>query len=145
MSMSEKAPYFDVLFDKFGKNRAVEDAFGLNVHWGFWQDPSKADGSTADFQSAARAMNRRVYGRAQLQNGMRVLDVGCGFGGTLSEINETYSNMELVGLNLDPRQLVRARERVVPRRGNKITFVEGDACALPFPEHRFDAVLAVEC
>jgi len=153
-SISETVPYFDVLFDKIGANRDVADTFGLNVHWGYWSDPETADGSARDFAAAAREMTRRVYAHAGLQNGMRVLDVGCGFGGTIFEINEHFSDMELVGLNIDPRQLERARQCVLPKNGNRITFVEGDACALPFSERPdpgtgiaagFDAVLAVEC
>jgi ubiquinone/menaquinone biosynthesis C-methylase UbiE len=139
-------PYFDVLLEKFRQNTPdLEQAFGLNVHWGYWDDPSRAKGTFADFQVAGKRMTRRVYEQAGLKNGMRVLDVGCGFGGTIYEINENLSGMDLVGINIDPRQLERARTLVKPKNGNRVSFVEGDACALPFDAGSFDAVLAVEC
>jgi len=76
---------------------------------------------------------------------MRVLDVGCGFGGTVASLNERFSPIDLVGLNIDARQLKRARRKIKPAKGNKIKFVHGDACDLPFEDNSFDVVLAVEC
>jgi SAM-dependent methyltransferase len=71
--------------------------------------------------------------------------VGCGFGGTIAHLNERLSDCTLVGLNIDERQILRARELVQPLRGNSVRFVVGDACALPFDPDSFDVVLAVEC
>ena len=34
---------------------------------------------------------------------------------------------------------------VLPHGKNRIEFVEGDACDMPFPDASFDLVLAVEC
>ena len=53
--------------------------------------------------------------------------------------------MKLEGLNLDERQLVRAREMVIPLADNNIQFQQGNACELPFPDQCHDVVLAVEC
>ena len=139
-------PYFDSLLEKFSKGAPeAEQTFGLNVHWGYWQKPKEADGSYRDFHNASRQLTRKVYEKAKIKDGMKVLDVGCGFGGTIHELNENFTGMDLVGLNIDPRQLARAREKVKAKKGNKISFIEGNACKLPFPDASFDAVLAVEC
>ena len=53
--------------------------------------------------------------------------------------------LTLTGLNIDPRQLERARARVQPRPGNTIHWIEGDAGALPLEDASQDVVLAVEC
>jgi ubiquinone/menaquinone biosynthesis C-methylase UbiE len=53
--------------------------------------------------------------------------------------------MDLTGLNLDERQLVRAREKVLPLANNTIQFQQGNACQLPYPDASYDVVLAVEC
>ena len=76
---------------------------------------------------------------------MRVLDCGCGFGGTISSLNNRFNNMQLIGLNIDPRQLARAKEQIQPRAQNTLEFVEANACELPFEDNSFDVVLAVEC
>jgi ubiquinone/menaquinone biosynthesis C-methylase UbiE len=139
-------PYFDQLFEGLRQqNSEVTRVFGRHVHWGYWENPNGADGSDEDFALAAELLSQRVCDAAGATDGLRILDCGCGFGGTIASLNDRFSNMELVGLNIDPRQLDRAREQVQPQNGNSIEFVEGDACQLPFPDNSFDVVLAVEC
>jgi len=138
-------PYFDLLFRRLDQNDAdTVVAFGRHVHWGCWDDPASADGTAANYAVAAERLCRRVCDVAQLRDGLRVLDVGCGFGGTIASLNERFSNLELVGVNIDPRQLERARATIQPRNGNRILFVEGDACRLEVKAGSFDVVLAVE-
>jgi ubiquinone/menaquinone biosynthesis C-methylase UbiE len=50
-----------------------------------------------------------------------------------------------VGLNIDQRQIDRARKNVKAKKENIIEFVKGNASQLPFEENSFDVVLAVEC
>ena len=76
---------------------------------------------------------------------MRIVDVGCGFGGTIASLNERFFDMEFVGINLDARQLERAAETVKPCNGNTIKFIEADAALIPLPDESFDRVLALEC
>lgn len=141
-----KLPYFDYLLALLKEgNKDVEKSFGRHVHWGYWEQPEFATLTTADFELAAENLSRQVCLAGNIENGMSVLDVGCGFGGTLAHINEHYTGMKLAGLNIDERQLVRAREMVLPLADNTIQFQQGDACALPFSDHSFDVLLAVEC
>ena len=56
-----------------------------------------------------------------------------------------WIDLEMTGLNIDPRQLEVARKEVLPENGNTIDFIEADAVSLPFPDDTFDVVLAVEC
>ncbi|MFN5219865.1 MAG: class I SAM-dependent methyltransferase, partial [Cyanobacteriota bacterium] len=116
-----------------------------HLHWGYWADPNQALLTPADFAAAAEALTQRICEAAGLADGQRILDVGCGLGGTLMAINEQFQGVELVGLNIDPRQLAVARAQAVARPGNTIRFVEGDACEMPFPDGSFDRILAVEC
>lgn len=139
-------PYFDFLLESFAQGDTNAQAlFGRNVHWGYWENPAQADGSIADFQIATEKLTQKVYAAAGVQDGYRLLDAGCGFGGTIACLNDNFNNMQLVGINIDSRQLARAREEVQPRENNQIEFVEGNACQLPFADASFDVVLAVEC
>jgi ubiquinone/menaquinone biosynthesis C-methylase UbiE len=139
-------PYFDVLLQKLDSGiSALDLAFGRHVHWGCWPDPKRATGTPEDFAAAAELLSKKVYGAAGVGSGQKVLDAGCGFGGTLASLNENFAPIDLTGLNIDPRQIARARGKVQARPGNKLHFVEGDACAMPFPDRSFDVVLAVEC
>jgi ubiquinone/menaquinone biosynthesis C-methylase UbiE len=139
-------PYFDFLFDQLSKrNASIEKSFGRHVHWGYWADPDNAVADDEDYGRAAEALTIELCNLAGIQDGERVLDVGCGFGGTVASLNERFRKLDLTGLNIDERQLVRAREMVKPSADNKIEFRQGDACALPFADNSFDRMLAVEC
>lgn len=139
-------PYFDILLEqlKLG-NPAVQKAFGRHVHWGYWADPNQADGTVEDFAIATENLCQRVYTAAGVNEDDRLLDAGCGFGGTIASLNEQFQNLDIVGLNIDPRQLSVAQQTVQALANNRIAFVEGDACQLPFDDNSMDVVLAVEC
>jgi len=139
-------PYFDVVFQRIRENEPeTATAFGRHVHWGFWKEPERAAATASDYADAAERLCRRVCDAAQVRDGTRVLDVGCGFGGTIASLNERFTGLHLTGLNIDPRQLARAAQQVQPRPGSEVRWVEGDACRLSFPPNSFDVVLAVEC
>jgi len=139
-------PYFDALLKDFQQGKTdIIQSFGNHVHWGYWENTATTDVSIEDFTQAAEKLSQKVYNSAKVTDNMRVLDCGCGFGGTISSLNNRFNNMQLTGLNIDPRQLGRAREQVQPRAQNQVEFVEANACELPFEDNSFDAVLAVEC
>jgi SAM-dependent methyltransferase len=114
----------------------------LFIHFGHWDDPEAASMET--FAAAQRRLNERALELAAIERGNRVLDVGCGFGGTLSALDASFEGLELVGLNLDARQLAVARRAVPGSPRNRISWVEADACELPFAAATFDRVLAIE-
>lgn len=146
MAPTVHLPYFDRLLELLKEqNPAAIAAFGRHVHWGYWEDPSSADGTLPDFANAAEQLSRKVCDAGKITDGLKILDCGCGFGGTIASLNERFSNLELVGVNIDERQLERARSQVHPLNQNSISFVCADACKLPFEDNSFDVVLAVEC
>ncbi len=139
-------PYFDILLEHLSAGEpVVQQVFGRHVHWGYWPNPAQANGSIEDFAIAAERLCQRVYTAAGVKENDQVLDAGCGFGGTIASLNEQFQNLQLTGLNIDARQLDRARQAVKPLANNQIVFVEGDACQMPFPDASMDVVLAVEC
>jgi ubiquinone/menaquinone biosynthesis C-methylase UbiE len=146
MTVAPILPYFDFILAMLSQeNRAVEKSFGRHVHFGYWPNPAVADCDDEDYARAAEQLTRELCQAAQIASGESVLDAGCGFGGTLASLNEQHRDMRLVGLNLESRQLDRARQIVRPAPGNTLELHQGDACALPFDDNSFDRVLAVEC
>jgi SAM-dependent methyltransferase len=133
-------PYFDLLLDARNRGEKVSKIFEHYVHWGYWESPEKADRSQEDFLAAMERLNSELLLVADLKDHQAVLDAGCGFGGTLAEIQTRWKEMNLFGINIDPRQLEIARQQVPG-----ISFIEGNACVLPFETSTFDRVLAVEC
>ena len=139
-------PYIDAIL----RERASEDSeapvlWQRHLHWGYWPDPAAADGSPADYAVAAERMTQRMFDMVGVRDGMRVLDCGCGVGGAVASLNEQFSGIEAVGLNIDGRRLEAARAEVEARPGNSVEFVQGDACELPFEDASFDALMAIEC
>jgi ubiquinone/menaquinone biosynthesis C-methylase UbiE len=138
-------PYFDLLIDERQGGGETGRMFQNQVHWGYWENPEAATGTQADYIAAMEQMNGELLKAGHVADGQRLLDVGCGFGGTIQQINAANSDMYLTGLNIDPRQLEAAEAQTEPANGNRIDWVEGDACQLPFEDNSFDRILAVEC
>jgi ubiquinone/menaquinone biosynthesis C-methylase UbiE len=74
----------------------------------------------------------RIAGRV---DGGRVLEIGCGNGRGLRLLVERLGAAQVYGIDLDPRQLRRAR-----RRAGCATVLTASAHRLPFPDASFDAV-----
>ena len=139
-------PFVDLVLEQFSQgNNDVIQACGKHLHFGYWNNPRSADGSVADFTNAAESLTKIVCDFSDIELSSSILDCGCGFGGTIASLNENFANKYLVGLNVDPRQLDRARTEVKSLNGNQITFIEADACQLPFEDSSFNLVFAIEC
>lgn len=141
-----RLPYIDLLLRELrGGSPEALAVFGRHIHMGYWTNPAQADRSFEHFAAAAERLSRLVCDAGGVQDGQRILDVGCGIGGTLASLNERLTGLHLSGLNIDARQLEVAKETVLPRPGNKVQFVAGDACRLPCANRSVDVVTAVEC
>lgn len=138
-------PYFDLLIDERQDGGETAQLWENEVHWGYWEDPKSAEGTRADYIAAMKHMNGELLKAGKVADGQRLLDVGCGFGGTIQQINAGHSGMHLTGLNIDARQLAAAEAQTKAANGNRIEWVEADACDLPFEDNSFDRLLAVEC
>jgi tocopherol O-methyltransferase len=110
----------------------------LAVHFGYTDD------STRGHTDALKNMNRVLADRAQIQPGERVLDAGCGVGGSSLWL-ATERSARVVGITLAARQVTMARSHAV-RRGlaDRVHFDVADFTATPFPDASFDIVWAVE-
>jgi tocopherol O-methyltransferase len=110
----------------------------LAVHFGYTDD------STRSHTDALKNMNRVLADRVRIQPGERVLDAGCGVGGSSLWL-ATERGAEVVGITLAARQAAMARDNA-RRRGvtDRVQFEVADFTATPFPDASFDVVWAVE-
>jgi ubiquinone/menaquinone biosynthesis C-methylase UbiE len=76
-----------------------------------------------------------------IRSGMRILDVGCGGGQFALLLADRFADIELIGVDLSPDQVGRARRRASGRAG--LSFVVGSALDLPFAANTFDLVYSV--
>lgn len=142
---SPRLRYVDLFLKAFEDGSSeCATALGRNLHWGFHDDPRARIATAEAFARAGDAMSARVIAAAGLDDGSTVLDAGCGFGGTLRELNAQNLDLKLTGLNIDPRQIRRARTQAAAHSESAIFYSQGDAVQMPFAEESFDAVLALE-
>jgi len=117
--------------------------FWRHFHWGLFSDPEREDDSPERYFAAAEALTDRVLAAGEVADGARVLDVGCGFGGTLDHLRARAPRCRVAGLNIDERQLRWAHRLLAP--APPLPLVAGDGCCLPVAHGSVDHVLAVEC
>src|SRR5262249_46710803 len=78
---------------------------------------------------------------AELKPEHRVLDVGCGTGSLVTQLKRQHPDIDVVGLDPDPKALVRAR-RKAQSAAVSIQFDQGFSHALGYPSASFDRVLS---
>lgn len=79
--------------------------------------------------------------RAGISAGQRVLDVGSGTGTLTLMVRRQIQEAEVVGIDGDAEILSIARDKA-RQAGLDVTFDEGMAFALPYPDNSFDRVLS---
>ena len=79
--------------------------------------------------------------QAELRPGQRALDVGCGTGTLAILLKKQYPEIEVVGLDPDPKALVLARHKA-RRAGVSTRFDQGFSDELGYPEDSFDHVFS---
>jgi ubiquinone/menaquinone biosynthesis C-methylase UbiE len=87
------------------------------------------------------AARKTLVEQADLRAGQRVLEVGCGTGTLLLMIKREHKNVEVVGIDPDPKALKRARDKAA-RAGLAIQFDQGFGDQLPYADESFDRVLS---
>jgi MPBQ/MSBQ methyltransferase len=130
--------YFDLLIEGFRVGQS-----GRDVHLGYWDDPPSltAPCSPGEFTAAQARLTEVAVALGEPRAGQSVLDVGCGFGGTLQALSK-WPGMKLVGVNLDERQLEICRG--IERGASALSLIAADAYALPLRAESFDHVFCVE-
>lgn len=82
----------------------------------------------------------RIANLLQLAKDAFVLDVGCGDGELLERIGSRNRTLHLSGIDLAEAEIERARLRLASHRVSAL--IAGDACATPFTDRSFDAVVS---
>ena len=127
-------------YDAWTQDKLLERLWGEHIHLGFYESSKK----NIDFREAKIEFVHRLVkwsGLDKLPKGSRILDIGCGIGGS-SRILAKYYGFNVTGITISPAQVKRARE-LTPADLN-CNFQVMDALDLKFEDGLFDAVWSVE-
>ena len=105
----------------------------------FWSDRIQSIG-TLDSSRKLRFSDRfqNAYTELfRLEEGARILEIGCGTGALCRVLKRWYPSAEVVGLDRDDAFIDYARERNTGE-----TYRKGDATALPFADGSFDVTIS---
>lgn len=90
-----------------------------------------------------QAWRRYAVAQCRLSPGGRLLDVATGTGDMALQALRHYPQVSVVGIDLTPGMLQRAREKAAAAAGRRpFVLLRGDALELPFADDRFDAVVS---
>jgi cyclopropane fatty-acyl-phospholipid synthase-like methyltransferase len=110
----------------------------LAIHYGYW------DTETRNHGQALLNMNRLLAETAGIRPGMRVLDAGCGIGGSAIWLAENRG-VRVTGITLSELQVSQARRNAANRGVTETAeFKAADFCATPFADESFDVVWGIE-
>ncbi len=127
-------------YDMWTNGKLLEELWGDHIHLGYYDSTSrKKDFKTAKIDFVHQLV--RWSGMDKLPKGSRVLDVGCGIGGS-ARILAKYYQFDVTGITISSQQVKRARELT----GKELicNFEVMDALNLKFSDGSFDAVWSVE-
>lgn len=112
--------------------------WGEHIHHGYWE-ADEAPGA------AQVRLVARLAESAAVPPGARVLDVGCGFGGSGLWLARDR-NCRVTGVTISPVQARRAAEQArADGFDDRVSFLVMDANHLDLPAASFDVVWVIEC
>ncbi len=102
-------------------------------HWATHADRLERIGST---------IWQRLLDRDLIGQGDRVLDIGCGTGGSTRDLGRIAVHGNVLGVDLSAPMLAVARARAIADALANVDFVQADAQIHPFDPGRFDVVVS---
>lgn len=139
MKVSDEQLSVDLIREHYDRLSVFYRAlWGDHIHHGYWED--------GESPAAAQVkLVERLAERAGIPRGGRVLDVGCGVGGSSLWLAREFE-CSILGLTISPVQAAMATEAAAAEGlGGLVRFEVSDANHLdPGPE-KFDVVWVVEC
>ena len=110
----------------------------LGKHFGYWEPDTRSQAESL------LNMNRQTALRIDPKPGERVLDAGCGVGGSSMWLARNYG-VDTVGISISAKEIERAR-KYTRKRGleAQCTYEQQDYIHTSFPDNSFDIVWAQE-
>jgi len=137
-------------YDAWTQDGILEYYWGEHIHLGYYNEEEMAAGyKKKDFIQAKYDFIDEMmkFGGIDpaVHSGAKVLDVGCGFGGTSRYLADKLGpKAEVTGITLSPNQVKRGTELAEERNLPNAKFMVMNALEMDFPDDSFDIVWACE-
>ena len=134
-SSKDIATYYDVSEDHYMYFWDLNQSCAL--HYGYW------DSTTTTFREALANINKILAEKVCISEGMKVLDAGCGIGGSSIWLAKN-KRANVTGITLSAKQAARANAYVKEIGLKNVEFLVQDFTRTNFDEESFDVVWAIE-
>ena len=137
-------------YDAWTSDGILEYYWGEHIHLGYYDEAEMAAGyKKKDFIQAKYDFIDEMMKFGNIDtvadSGAKVLDVGCGFGGTSRYLADKLGpKADVTGITLSPNQVKRGTELATERGLSNARFMVMDALDMDFPDDSFDIVWACE-
>ena len=84
--------------------------------------------------------DRQCVARMPVEKGMHLLDLCTGSGDIAIKLARQYQDISITGIDASPNMLDVARRKASGYL-DRISFAQGDALSLPYPDHHFDGAV----
>lgn len=134
-------------YDDWADEGILEYYWGEHIHLGYYSKEEKYRYKALNEAQYAFIDEMMKFGGIDpaVDGNAKVLDVGCGFGGTSRYLARKLGrDSEVTAITLSPKQVERATELAVEQDTPNAKFQVEDALAMSFPDDTFDIVWACE-
>ncbi len=133
--------HFERIWPEYAKLMHSDKTYG--IHFGYYEKGIRT------FDDTVINMNNFVEKLLDLEhfdeNNIKILDAGCGVGGTSIYLAKKYPHIKFIGINIVPDQINHAINFALENSVDSNTeFFLGDFCKIGISDNYFDGVFALE-
>lgn len=132
-------------YDAWAEEGILEYYWGEHIHLGYYSAEERAAGYLKkDFKQAKYDFIDEMLKWTGVTQPKRILDVGCGFGGTSRALAKRFPDAEVIGITLSHKQVEKGTMLAKERGLNNVRFMVMDALDMTFEPDTFDLVWGCE-
>lgn len=137
-------------YDAWTREGILEHYWGEHIHLGYYTEQEMKRWPfgylQTNFVQAKENFTQKMmeWGGIDGMKNVKVLDVGCGIGGTTRYMAKLLPDSQITGITLSPEQAKRATELAEERGVKNVEFRVCDALAMDYADNTFDVVWGCE-
>lgn len=132
-------------YDSWTEDGVLEYYWGEHIHLGYYTEKERQRGyRKKDFKQAKLDFVDQMLKWSGATSPSKVLDVGCGIGGTTRILAKNFPGAQVQGITLSNSQVKRGTELAAEQGLGNCSFQVMDALHMDIPDDSFDLVWACE-